>query len=163
MAHPGFQCTSFHSKATTSNHHTNPMSRSQEPVYFSKVKHNVKQEVVLAEALIGQPAVIPGQHHQCDHLQVPTVARARLIILSHGFLHPAEREPHSQKSRRTKEVFLMLWSHKLPTETAPPPLLNVSLAAWAPESGDKWMKPDCLLNLELSLSTESQSFFFFFN
>ena len=81
------------------------MSRSQEPVYFSKVKHNLKQEVVLAEALIGQPTVIPGQHHQCDRLQVPTVARARLIILSHGFLHPAEREPHSQKSRRTKEAF----------------------------------------------------------
>ena len=105
VANPGFQCTSFHSKATTSNHHTNPMSRSQEPLYFSKVKHNLKQEVVLAEALIGQPTVIPGQHHQCDRLQVPTVARARLIILSHGFLHPAEREPHSQKSRRTKEAF----------------------------------------------------------
>ena len=97
--------------------------------YFSKVKHNLKQEVVFAEALIGQPAVIPGQHHQCDRLQVPTAARARLIILSHGFLHPAEREPHSQKSRRNKEAFLMLWSHKLPTETAPPPLLKADLAA----------------------------------
>lgn len=129
VANSGFQCTSFHSKTTTSNHHSNPVSRSQEPVYFSKVKHNLKQEAVLAEALIRQPAVIPGQHHQCDRLQVPTAARARLIILSHGFLRPAEREPHSQKSRRNKEAFLMLWSHKLPTETAPPPLLNVDLAA----------------------------------
>ena len=68
----------------------------------------------------------------------------------------------SQKSRRNKEAFLMLWSHKLPTETAPPPLLKADLAAWAPESGDKWIKPDSLLNLELSLSAESQSFFFFF-
>lgn len=129
VANSGFQCTSFHSKITTSSHHSNPVSRSQEPVYFSKVKHNLKQEVVFAEALIGQPAVIPGQHHQCDRLQVPTAARARLIILSHGFLHPAEREPHSQKSRRNKEAFLMLWSHKLPTETAPPPLLKADLAA----------------------------------
>lgn len=128
VANSGFQCTSFHSKTTTSNHHSNPVSTEQEPVYFSKVKHNLKQEVILAEALIG--AATPSS--QGSTTSVIVCRCPQHACQAH---HPvtwvscAQRRENliPRNQEETKEAFLMLWSHKLPTGNSPTPLAECGL------------------------------------
>lgn len=114
VANPGFQLTFSHSKATISNYHTIqwcPCPHGLEPRMYVLIRWNIvwSKRWVLASTLTGQPAIIPVQHHQCAPLEVPTACAAGLITMSHRVLHPAEREPLSQKSRRIKAVLLVPW------------------------------------------------------
>lgn len=83
-----------------------------------------------------------------------------LIILSHGFAPSGERTSFPEIKKKQRKASCSGLTNFL-TEIQPH-LPCWIMWTWPHEhpSRDKWMKPDSLLNLELS-SAESQSFFFF--